>query len=337
MHSKTIRHILAFLICLSGFAIESSAQFKEQAFTQNYNEQTDSSAVADTAAKLFSFKDWAGGMSHKHTIKIGTMFAGSVIMPGTAQYYNKDYWKMPIFYAGMGAFAGTGGYYMHKYVKTKKANEAFNLEKDAFDQKYGGIEYPFEAPQLDLDSKRKGTWLLVGAGLFYWGSLLDGVICYESESEPNPGRATIYSALLPGLGQIYNGELFKVPIYWGCLLGSVHFLMTNNTNYKRFKRIHNEASMENSQSPISAETALWYRDVYRRYRDYSIVATALFYFLQVLDANVFAYMHDFEVNDDISLKVEPAMIPPDNAYAIHTTPGRSSGQSAFGLKLGFTF
>lgn len=337
MHSKTIRHILAFLICLSGFAIESSAQFKEQAFTQNYNEQTDSSAVADTAAKLFSFKDWAGGMSHKHTIKIGTMFAGSVIMPGTAQYYNKDYWKMPIFYAGMGAFAGTGGYYMHKYVKTKKAYEAFNLEKDAFDQKYGGIEYPFEAPQLDLDSKRKGTWLLVGAGLFYWGSLLDGVICYESESEPNPGRATIYSALLPGLGQIYNGELFKVPIYWGCLLGSVHFLMTNNTNYKRFKRIHNEASMENSQSPISAETALWYRDVYRRYRDYSIVATALFYFLQVLDANVFAYMHDFEVNDDISLKVEPAMIPPDNAYAIHTTPGRSSGQSAFGLKLGFTF
>ena len=113
--------------------------------------------------------------------------------------------------------------------------------------------------------------------------------------------------------------------------------MTNNTNYKRFKRIHNEASMENSQSPISAETALWYRDVYRRYRDYSIVATALFYFLQVLDANVFAYMHDFEVNDDISLKVEPAMIPPDNAYAIHTTPGSSLGQSAFGLKLGFTF
>lgn len=337
MHSKTIRHILAILICLTGFAIEGSAQFKEQAFSQTYNENADSTALADTAAKLFSFKDWAGGMSHKHTIKIGTMFAGSVFMPGTAQYYNKDYWKMPVFYAGVGAFAGTGGYYMHKYIKTKKAYDAFNTEKEAFELKYGGIEYPFEAPVLDLDSKKKGTWLLVGAGLFYWGSLLDGVICYESEKEPNPGRATIYSALLPGLGQIYNGELFKVPIYWGCLLGSVHFLVNNNTNYKRFKRIHNEASMESSQSPISAETAVWYRDVYRRYRDYSIVATALFYFLQVIDANVFAYMHDFEVNDDISLKVEPAMIAPDNAYAIHTSPGRSIGNSAFGLKLGFTF
>jgi hypothetical protein len=274
-------------------------------------------------------------MSHKHTIKVGTMFMGSVIMPGTAQFYNKDYWKMPVFYAGMGAFGATGGYYMSKYVKTKKTYDAYMAQKEAFEMNFGKIEYPFEAPTLDLDSKRKGTWLLIGAGLFYWGSLLDGVICYESETEPNPGRATIYSALLPGLGQIYNGEYFKVPIYWGCLLGSTHFLMNNNTNYKRFKRIYNEASMENNSSPINAETAKWYRDVYRRYRDYAIVATAAFYLLQVLDANVFAYMHDFEVTDDISMNLEPAIIPPDNAYAVHTT--NNSGQNAFGLRLGFTF
>jgi hypothetical protein len=111
--------------------------------------------------------------------------------------------------------------------------------------------------------------------------------------------------------------------------------MNNNTNYKRFKRIHNEASMESNSSPISAETAKWYRDVHRRYRDYSIVATALFYVLQVLDANVFAYMHDFEVTDDISMDVLPAVIPPDNAYAIHTTG--SYGHNAVGLRLGITF
>ena len=335
MLKRYYKYIFALVICLAGFAVDSSAQFKEEAFKQTYNNMSDSTAVTDTAAKLFSFKDWAGGMSHKHTIKIGTMFAGSLIMPGTAQYYNKDYWKMPVFYAGMGAFAGTGGYYMSKYTKTKKAYDRYMTDKDAFELKYGNIEYPFEAPVLDLESKKKGTWLLLGAGLFYWGSLLDGVICYESDTEPNPGRATLYSLLLPGLGQIYNGELFKVPIYWGCLLGATHFLMNNNTNYKRFKMIHNEASMGNSQSPISAETAKWYRDVYRRYRDYSIVATALFYFLQVLDANVFAYMHDFEVTDDLAINIEPTVISPDNAYAIHTSS--SPGQNAFGLRLGFTF
>jgi hypothetical protein len=46
-------------------------------------------------------------------------------------------------------------------------------------------------------------------------------------------------------------------------------------------------------------------------------------------------MHDFEVTDDISMNLEPAIIPPDNAYAIHTT--NNSGQNAFGLRLGITF
>lgn len=335
MQKRIYKYIFAFLFCLVGSAIDSSAQFKEEAFKQSYASPTDTTGAVDTAAKLFSLKDWAGGMAHKHTIKVGTMFIGSAIMPGTAQIYNKDYWKLPIFYAGMGTFGISGGYYMNKYHQTKRAYDKFQAEKEAFRLNFGNIEYPFEPPALDLESKKKGTWLLLGAGLFYWGSLLDGVINYESESEPNPGRATLYSVLLPGLGQIYNGEYFKVPIYWGCLLGSTHFLMNNNTNYVRFKRIHNEASMENNSSPINAETAKWYRDVYRRYRDYAVVATAAFYLLQVLDANVFAYMHDFEVTDDISMNFEPTIIAPDNAYAVNTT--NNYRQNAYGFKLGFTF
>ena len=188
-----------------------------------------------------------------------------------------------------------------------------------------------------MQYKQKGTWLMVGAGLVYWGSLLDGVICYESDARPDPGKATLYSVLLPGLGQVYNGELYKVPIYWGGLLVSTHMLMNNNKNYKRFKRIHNEVSTNGSIPgvQISSETAKWYRDVYRRYRDYSIVATALVYVLQVMDANVFAYMHDFEVTDDISMSVEPAVICPDNAYAINTVPARA--ENSFGLRVGITF
>ena len=297
----------------------------------------DSTAITDTTDKLFSFKDWAGGITHKHPIKIGTMFAGSMIMPGTAQIYNKDYWKLPVVYGGIGALAGTGGYYLSKYKKTQKAFDAFEADKLAYENEFGAA-YPNTAPVVDLRSKTLGTWLLAGAGLVYWGSLLDGVVCFESDREPLPGRATLYSALLPGLGQVYNGELFKVPIYWGCLMGSVYFLTTNDVNYKRFKRIHNEASQPDNNSPIAAETAKYYRDVYRRYRDYSIVATALFYFLQVLDANIFAYMHDFEVNDDITMRVEPAVLAPGNEYASAVTrPSATASQSGIGLRVGFRF
>lgn len=339
MHRRLYRYILTLAVCLTGFAINGNAQFKEEAFQQTYNEPGDTTGRADTTAKLFSFKEWGRGLAHKEPMKVGTMFAGSMFAPGTAQIYNKDYWKLPIVYGGIGALAGTGGYYLHRYSKSKKALDRFETEKAAYEIEFG-TEYPYEAPLLDTRSKTTGTWLMAGAGLIYWGSLLDGVVCYQSKSEPDPGRATIYSALLPGLGQIYNGELFKVPIYWGGMLISVHLLCNYNNNYKRFKRIHNQATSPDqevsSSIPISGETAKWYRDVYRRYRDYSIVATALVYLLQVIDANVFAYMHDFEVSDDISMSVEPTVISPYNAYAINL-PAYGNGQNAVGMRVGIRF
>jgi len=339
MRCRFLKHISAVLFCLFFLAQRSDAQFKEGAFTQTYND-ADSTSRADTTDKLFSFKEFFGGLAHKNTIKVGTMFAGSIVLPGTAQIYNKDYWKLPIIYGGIGALAGTGGYYLHRYNKTKKEYSDFILEKTAFETE-NGHAYPYEAPAIDNKAKTTGTWLMVGAGLVYWGSLLDGVIRYKSDTKPHPGKATIYSILLPGLGQIYNGELFKVPIYWGCLLGSVHFLTTNNTNYQRFKRIHNEATNPDpaisSQVPISGETAKWYRDVYRRYRDYSIVATAAFYLLQVIDANVFAYMHDFEVDDNITMNIEPAVIAPDNTYALHGSMTANGNPNAIGLRIGIRF
>ena len=98
---------------------------------------------------------------------------------------------------------------------------------------------------------------------------------------------------------------------------ATHCYMLNNRQYTRFKRIHNEASEAGgSVQGISAETAKWYRDVYRRYRDYSILSIVAVYVLQVMDANVFAYMHDFEVSDDIAMRVEPAIIPPSE-FAPH--------------------
>lgn len=335
MKNRITKYILAGIVGLLCFANLSHAQFREDIYAQDPNVNQTTTSKKDTTDRLFSFKEYFGGLGHKNTIKIGTMFAGSLVLPGTAQIYNKDYWKLPIVYGGIGSLAGTGGYYLHKYTKSKKAYEQWETDKITYETEFG-TQYPYEMPVIDLQAKTKGTWLMVGAGLMYWGSLLDGVVCYEADKFPHPGRATLYSVLLPGLGQVYNGELYKVPIYWGGLLVSVHFLTTNNTNYRRFKSIHNEVTSGNSSSPISAETAKWYRDVYRRYRDYSIVATALVYFLQVIDANVFAYMHDFEVSDDISMKIEPTVIAPDNAYALHSG-NQSLGQNAVGLKIGLKF
>lgn len=90
----------------------------------------------------------------------------------------------------------------------------------------------------------------------------------------------------------------------------------NSKNYKRFKRIHNEATNPDGgyTGSIPAERALYFRNVYRRYRDYSVVAIVGSYLLQVIDANVFAYMQDFEMNDELTLNVTPTVISPYNEY-----------------------
>lgn len=335
MTRNIVLSISILLVSLLGSAVNAHAQFKEGAFTQTYND-TSYVTKRDSTDKIFSFKEYFGGLAHKNEMKIGTMFGGAIVLPGTAQIYNKDYWKLPIIYGGIGVCAGLGGHYLHQYNVSKKQYREY-LQNPQNSTGLGNFKMP---PPINYKAKRAGTWLMVGAGLFYWGSLMDGVLSYHSDRKPLPGRATVYSILLPGLGQAYNGEYWKMPIYWGGLAVSISFLCNNNTNYHRFKAIHNEATNPDGHynGSISGETAKWYRDVYRRYRDYSIVATALVYLLQVVDANVFAYMHDFEVGDDIAMKVEPAIISPDiNTYAMNSTAPASLHSNAVGLRIGFRF
>ena len=90
MTFKTSKYIAALIFCLIFFAQRSDAQFKEGAFTQNYNEPGDTLARRDSVEKMFSFKEYFGGLSHKNKIKIGTMTAGSAMFIGGSQIYNKD-------------------------------------------------------------------------------------------------------------------------------------------------------------------------------------------------------------------------------------------------------
>ncbi|MCR5519938.1 MAG: hypothetical protein K6F21_06365 [Bacteroidales bacterium] len=292
---KKLLCILTLLLLGLCFGNPARAQFREEAFSQSYND--DQASEKDSTDVMFSFKEFFGGVAHKNTLKPGTMAFGSALFPGTGQIYNRDYWKLPIVYAGL-AGGLAGGFYFKNHDDAKSSRLCFAL-----------------------------------AGLTYWGMALDEVICYDAEF-PSAGKATLYSILVPGLGQIYNGEAWKLPIYWGGLMGSIHFYSLNRTNYERFRRIYKEATGENASSysgPIQAETALYYRNLYRRYRDYSVLAIAAFYLLQVIDANVFAYMHDFNIGDDITMSVNPTVLTPDNSYAF------SPGQSAVGMSLGIRF
>lgn len=290
--------ILLTAVLAAAFCIDASAQFKEEAFTQQYND--DSSAASDSTDVLFSFKEYFGGLRHQNEIRIGTMTAGSALIIGGSQIYNRQTWKLPIVYGTIGGSLGAG-----IFLNAKGNKEA-------------------------------AKYCFIGAGVAYWATLMDGVINFRPNDYPHPGTATLYSLLLPGLGQIYNHEYWKLPVYLGAIGFAVHYYSDCQTNYLRFRNIYRQASDPEVEytGPISADQALYYRNVYRRYRDYSILAIAVLYLLQVIDANVFSYMHNFEVDDDIALKVAPALIMPENQFA---SVNPVSQQAAFGLRLGINF
>ena len=52
---KFIKYAVVSIFFLGCFAIKGNAQFKEGAFTQTYNDPADTTGVADTTDKLFSF------------------------------------------------------------------------------------------------------------------------------------------------------------------------------------------------------------------------------------------------------------------------------------------
>lgn len=312
------RYMLMAVILVAAFAVSARAQFREEAFTQSYVDPSDTTG-RDTTDVMFSFKEYFKGLRHEEDPRIGVLTAGSALFIGGSQIYNKQYWKLPVIYGGIAAGVGGGFVYRMKYKK--EGSEEF---------------------------KKMSNWFFGGAGLVYWASLMDGAVNFRKEIPHQSGKATLYSLLLPGLGQAYNGEFWKIPIYYGVMAGSIHFYLDNSKSYKRYQWIYKQAT-ENPEynGPIQESTALYYRNIFRRYRDYSIVAIAASYLLQVIDANVFAYMTDFDLGDDLSMNISPTVITNEpvrvhNPYefAFHPTGqlnGTSLVQSSLGMRLGFTF
>lgn len=102
MSRRIFQISLLLAILFIAFPDGAMAQFREEAFTQNYNDQNDTTARDSTDA-AFTFKEFFGGVSHKRDCRIGVLFAGSTVFVGTQQMYNKQYWKLPVIYGGMAA------------------------------------------------------------------------------------------------------------------------------------------------------------------------------------------------------------------------------------------
>ena len=135
----------------------------------------------------------------------------------------------------------------------------------------------------------------------------------------SPKIAAIRSAILPGLGQIYNKKYWKLPIVYGAMGTSagVFFFNLKNYNDTRFaykvkynmRVSHTDsalfAKIKPALKPLSEESLRFYRNQYRRDIDYSTLFFLILWGLNVVDATVDAHLKSFDVSPDLSFRIKP--------------------------------
>ena len=126
-----------------------------------------------------------------------------------------------------------------------------------------------------------------------------------------PAKAAFYSAVLPGLGQIYNKRYWKVPIVYLGIGTSIYFYKLNNDDYNRFRNAYkrrlagytDDEFWGNGTTPIVSSDRLEdAQKTAKRNKDLSIAVAVAFYLLNIIDANVDAHLRQFNVNNDLTLE-----------------------------------
>ena len=150
----------------------------------------------------------------------------------------------------------------------------------------------------------------------------------------SPHKATIYSLVLPGLGQAYNKKYWKIPIIYAGFGFLGYSIITNHTEMKKFtdaySYVSNEANLpidpNNENYPTNNPYIAKYpqtadllrgRDFYRRKVELNIIFSGVLYLLNVVDAAVDAHFFDYDVSDNLALRIEPSIIPSGNPMIPH--------------------
>lgn len=133
--------------------------------------------------------------------------------------------------------------------------------------------------------------------------------------QPVPKKAILYSAILPGLGQVYNRQYWKVPIIYAGMAAAFIAYDFNNSRYQQYKKAY-IARIDNNPSTTDEFVGLYtdanlktLQDSYKRFADMTILFTAVGFAIQSLDALTAAHLKNFDVSKDISFRFSPTVLP----------------------------
>ena len=139
----------------------------------------------------------------------------------------------------------------------------------------------------------------------------------KAKKPHSPVKATIMSACLPGLGQIYNGKWWKVPIVYAGLGGIGYLAYRNFSEYRSYLHAYefktgdlpegttlnqHEMDLANKYADSQLQT---YKESYRRDFELYGILTVAWYGLNILDACVDGHLYSYDISDDLSFSIDP--------------------------------
>ena len=133
-----------------------------------------------------------------------------------------------------------------------------------------------------------------------------------------PSRAILLSAVLPGAGQAYNKQYWKIPLFYSALGTTAFAFDYSNKQYIKYKDgiiNFNENQLDTTVQilkifeGVDKTTLEQEKDYFRRNRDLSALVFLAIYALNIIDATVYAHLANFDVSDDLSIMIQPEVIP----------------------------
>ncbi|MCI6510026.1 MAG: DUF5683 domain-containing protein [Prevotella sp.] len=175
--------------------------------------------------------------------------------------------------------------------------------------------------------------------------------------KPNPKRAMWLAIVLPGAGQIYNRKYWKLPIFYGGFLGCAYAMRWNNQMYADYAQAYIDIMDDNPNtnsfnqflhlgSQITDQNIDRYKELFRkrkdrfrRWRDLSFFCMIGVYGLSIIDAYVDASLSQFDISDDLSLRLEPGFVNSDGKAVGNRNKGGFgfSSTTGVGINAALTF
>ena len=135
-----------------------------------------------------------------------------------------------------------------------------------------------------------------------------------------PKKAALYSAIIPGAGQVYTKKYWKVPLIYAGLITSAYYINESYTLYDTYKQAYiNRLDGDRTDEFIGIYTdanLVTLTQHYRRNTEISVLLFTLTYVLNIVDASVNAHLFKYNVSEDISMIVQPIYFSKENASGL---------------------